>query len=51
MSSAHLNALLAKFTLGNLGEVHEQCGVVRHQETSSTNSQNQNGGTQIYQLG
>jgi hypothetical protein len=39
-SSAHLNTLLAKFTLGNLGEVHDHCGVLRHSESSSTSSRN-----------
>ena len=34
-SSAHLNAVLAKFTLGNLGEVHGHCGTVRYSESSS----------------
>jgi len=37
-SSAHLNTVLAKFTLGNLGEVHGHCGVVRYSESGSASS-------------
>ena len=40
-SSAHLNAVLAKFTLGNLGEAHGYCGVANFSESSSKNSNTQ----------